>query len=541
MNEQFSVLGRHAGTHAPSAAVHPGPPTVGVMTLRLLVRPLLALALAACSAPPSSDAAEPRGEAERAAPSLYARWSVLEVNGRPARTLRSESERPEVSFSPSGYGGSTGCNSFGGMGLLVGNRWFADPAMATQQGCGELDQQESAIFTVLAGGPVLTWEGADVAVLRTADGTLRLRRLGPLPPEREPSSPPMLMAGTRWDLRTVDGAPIDPRAKQPPRLTFEADRWTLEAPCSTRSGAWRQEEGAVVVEPATVSTSRACADALAGPGEALARAVEGRLSYVVGPNGEFVLAGRDHWVVGWGDPTFGGEATLLHGQWRVASVDGAVPPASERPAELGFGPGAFAVWDGCRHSEGVAIALERRLFTHGSGAVTAANCPADPVRAKINAVVAASPRIATTADGGLALVSRAGTLRLRRTSARAFGTGVETRLRTGRAFDLMTGGDPARLTLGPGDRFTLTMACGTVQGRWRTNTFPGGSYARFGPDRPAFDCENDPTARRVQGFFMGDVHAAIGPNKDIALFVNRRDAMPARVAAPAAQPATTSR
>ena len=165
--------------------------------------------------------------------------------------------------------------------------------------------------------------------------------------------------------------------------------------------------------------------------------------------------------------------------------------------------------------------------------VTLANCPPDPVRQAINQVVAAAPRIARTADGGLALVSRVGTLRLARSSARAFGTGVQTRLRSGWGFDLLgEAGGQARLTLGPGDRFSVALACGTFDGRWRSD--PSGQ-ARFSPGRLPIGCESDEAAIGMYNFFTGDLLAAVGPNRDIALFVSRGRSLAARLVQDAAR------
>jgi hypothetical protein len=215
------------------------------------------------------------------------------------------------------------------------------------------------------------------------------------------------------------------------------------------------------------------------------------------------------------------------------SVDGVTPPQGERPADLAFGPGAFAVWDGCRHSEGVAIAAERRLHAHGSGVVTMANCAPDELRNKINRIVGSAPRIARSAEAGMALISEAGMLRLLRKSFQPFGTTVDRRLRSGWAFDLAAGpGGQPRLTIGPGNRFSLALPCGTVTGRWRSDSGPDGPYARFGPDRPAAGCASDAEADRLFYFFTGDVLSAVSPNRDIALFVNAGTGLPARVAAP---------
>jgi hypothetical protein len=222
---------------------------------------------------------------------------------------------------------------------------------------------------------------------------------------------------------------------------------------------------------------------------------------------------------------------MLVGEWRIVSADGATPPQGERPATLYFGPRAYAVWDGCRHSEGVAIATERQLFTHGSGVVTLANCPRDEVREKINAVVAASPRIARVEGNGIALISRAGTLQLRRVSAQAFGTSVEAGLRPGASFDLLIGnGGPARLRLGARDTFAVSLPCGTFEGRWRNARGSGPDYARFSPERSPAGCGEGPAAMQLYNFFTGNIIAAVGPNRDIALFVNNGKSIAARVA-----------
>lgn len=504
---------------------------------RLLLATSTALTVAACSAePPPADAQgsatqRPSVPSQAASPSLYGRWRIVEVNGTPARSFApGRDEQPSVSFTPRSYGGFSGCNRFGGSGLALGDRWFAEPPIATQQGCS--GSQESDILSVLAGGPTVAWESPDTAMLRTTNGRLRLRRTVALPGTDRPDPAPMLLAGTRWELHRLDGAPLASGAREPARLTFEADQWTLETPCGTRTGAWRQAEGAVVLELGS-GAARSCPAEQAEAAQALTRILTGDLRYVVGPNGEFVLAAPQHWLTGRREREFGqGDPDLLSGRWRITVVDGGPPPPPrERPAGLAFGSGYYGVWDGCRHSEGVAIARERQLFTHGSGAVTDANCTADPIRSTINAVVASSPRIARTTDGGLALISRDGALRLQRTSAQPFGVGVERRLRSGQAFDVPTGpGQTARLTLGPGDRFTLALKCTTLQGRWRAAHSLWGPYTRFGPDGPRPECAGSPDEESLYRFFMRDVQAVIGPNKDIALFVSNGEGRPARMA-----------
>lgn len=495
---------------------------------------LCSLPLGACSAPAGQAvSADPaRAQEADAAPSLEGRWQLLEVNGAPPRTPRGRPASDlQLVFTDDSYGGNAGCNSFGGLGMQVGDRWFAGGPLSTLVGCGEINDQERAVSGVLSGGPTVAFGADGTATLRAAGrGSLKLRRLGPAP-ENAPAEPPLL-AGTRLSFGALDGKAVDlPGAKALPSLAFEADRWTLDTPCLTASGRWRQQGNAAVIERGT-ETARACAPALAAPSRAFREALTGEQRFVVGPNREIVIAGGGHWAFG-GIERQDGAAGDVAGIWRVEAIDGVAPPPAERAPELTLGNGLYGLWDGCQHSKGVAIVHERQLFTRGSGVVTLANCPDDPVRRRINAVVVGRPRMAWADGGVLALVSHEGSLRLRRTSRRAWPAKADTRLRAGQAFELaLAPGLPARLTLGPGDRFTLAMDCGAMTGRWRAARTGDGWAARFGPDRPAPSCRDLPAGSRAHRLFSGDVRAAVGPNGDIALFVNDGEAAPARVVQP---------
>jgi heat shock protein HslJ len=188
---------------------------------------LVALAAGACSAPTEADGSQARAEgpatvsSEAGRPSLYGNWRIVEVNGRPAQAGGGEPpSQPEVGFSHGGYGGSSGCNGFGGVGMLVGDRWFAEGPMATQMACGgEIGPQEDAVFTILSGGPKVTLEGPDSAVLRTAGTGVETR----------------FRSGQTFDLMAETGG-------APPRLTMgPGDRFSLALPCGTMHGRWRSE------------------------------------------------------------------------------------------------------------------------------------------------------------------------------------------------------------------------------------------------------------------------------------------------------------
>lgn len=348
------------------------------------------------------------------------------------------------------------------------------------------------------------------------------------------------MAGTSWSVRALGGGWSQlTSGERPPQLTLEAEDWTLVSPCASRTGKWQQGDAAIILQNEK-ETPRPCRSELAEPDAELGRALSGKLRYVTGPNDEIVLANASQWLAGQNDRTFGYDDKLLAaGEWQITEVDGATLPTIARPPKLNFGSGSFAVWDGCRHSEGVALTHARQLFTLGSGIVTLANCPPDPVRTRINDVMNASPKIARVGARDVALISRAGTLRLVQTSAKLIGSGVVMQLRSGMKFNVTARSsesgkasepEQARLVLGPGDKYQVTLACGSFQGRWRNNRRAGGWYARFGPDGLQEPCASNPNARAMERFFMGDVLVAVGPNGDIALFLNKRESLAARIA-----------
>ena len=496
--------------------------------MRFALLHLTALALAACGAGPqdggAADTPAPqRAAAEAPAPTLYGRWTIVAVNGAAPIRLGGEHPAPYLLFARSSYGGSSGCNSFGGTGLLVGDRWFGELPMSTAMGCGTLDAQERAIMAIAAGSPVVRFQDGGEAILTSKAGTLRLRREAD-PDRAAPNPAPMPLAGTGWLVRAIDGV----RPVSRPNwgtLIFEAERWTLDGPCGPLAGSWRQAGEAVTMDVASPTPS-ACAPAARAADGALRAMIAAAPRYTTGPNRELVMGGGAHWLTGDFDRNFGKDAPAsLRGEWRIVSVDGIAPAAGPRPPSLAFGAASYALWDGCNHSEGLLLIQARHLFTRGSGLSTLAQCAPDPTRARVRAIVAGHPRIAKTDGGGLALVAPAGTLRLARLSATPFGSGETLGLRAPRTIILL---DPdARLTL-TSKRFTIQLSCGRIEGQWR-----GGQPARFSTDptdRSAPGCAQGPgsDAFRLSQFFNGDVHAVTGPNRDIVLLVNEEQSLAGR-------------
>ena len=486
----------------------------------LLLAPLLVMA--ACSPAPAPAAPEP------AAPDLLGQWRIVALDGRTPIAGR-DGRPPLLTFDEHGYGGYAGCNSFGGQGLAHEGRFYGGLVLSTAMACGPpFDGQETAVQRLLASAPRIEWRGADRVALLGPGRRLELERAGPLPPDRF-VAPTIPLIGTAWSFGALDGRAIEmPGAASGPKLTVEGDRFTLETPCLTTEGSWTQAEpGAVTLAPER-RTLRSCNPASRGQSEAWAQAMRGPLRYGTGPNGEILLAGGGHWMVGDLIRRGSKDAVSLAGRYEVEGGPTAAQRNGAKPAELILGRNAYYLWDGCNRTEGLAIAFERQLFLHGSGLTTLANCLPGRDDVRFKRIVLSDPRIGRI-PGGLLLSSSAGAVRLRRTGDAPPGTGgVTTRLLPGMRFSLLDeqGGTLAIL---PGNRFRLTQPCGVTEGRWRAAPGEADGAVRFGPDRPAEGCERDPAARPLQRAFLGNFDVAIGPNRDIALFAGRFGAVRARL------------
>jgi len=484
---------------------------------------LLLFAAAACSAAPSTTATR-----EQARPSMLGQWRVIALNDRPP--VAGRDGRPAMlTFDEHGYGGYAGCNAFGGQGLAHEGRFYGGLPESTAMACGApYDRQESAVQELLGKAPRIAWSGPDRLVLAAEGQRLELARAAPLAAHRLVVAP-IPFIGSEWTFGALDGRAIEmPGARSGPTLNVEGDRFTLETPCLFTEGGWTQPGQGVVILSPDRRTIRSCNAASRGQSEAWVGAMRGALRYSNGPNGEILLAGGGHWMVGGLVRRGSSEAASLAGRYEVEGGSTVAQRNGAKPPELILTRNAYALWDGCNHTEGLSIPFERQLFTFGSGLTTLANCMPGRSDARLKRIVASEPRIGRT-SGGLLLLSQAGAVRLRRTGDAPPGTGgVATRLAPGRRFTLFEAPGTTLAVL-TGDRFRLTQPYGITEGRWRAAPSEQGGAVRFGPDRPTVGCERDAAATRLQQVFFANVDVAIGPNRDIALFVGRLGAVRARL------------
>ncbi|HEX8364221.1 MAG TPA: META domain-containing protein [Allosphingosinicella sp.] len=457
----------------------------------------LLLPLAAACASPQLPAPEPPAPVPAAAPApvteapelsdaaLFGRWEIVAVNGaapRPSAGQRGGERTPFLVFGAGSYGGSTGCNSFGGLGVLAGGRFYASGASQTAIGCGDLTAQEDAIIGILTGSPSVSAAADGRLTLGSARGTILLRRAADGAPARPAEEEgPALLAGTRWTIASVDGRRLPESARR--SLAFEAESWSLAGPCGATGGAWRQQGDRIDARPEPAE-ARACGPDAAALDAALAATLAARPRFATGANGEILIGGGGHWATGERPrAALLDEAPLLAGTWRIVAIDGAAPAAGSAP-QIAFGPSGHSGSAGCNAFQSYHLAHARRLFAPPPVATERGCGPLAAQEARVLSLLAGAPRIARGGDGEIALVDARGGLRLRREAAAA-AWAPAGRLWTGTPLQAeltMLDGVPlqahnsqpaARLRLSA-QRFDIASGCGRIGGIWRRPREPGG-------------------------------------------------------------------
>lgn len=283
---------------------------------RLVPGAVCLLILAACApqpnAPPKSEtlvAREPAASARSAAPEprpsgvnpsdLAGAWRIASVNGIAPVALREDGggqRTPSLYFSTAGYGGTTGCNFIGGLGLLEGDRYYTAPGPQTAMGCGDLEVQEGAIAGVLEFAPRVRLGADGSAVLVNGSTTMVLRRDPTLP--RRATGPAALrgLSGAAVRIQSIDNRGIG--APGEGWLRFSANGIVARAACATLSGVWQQEADRIVLAAPVTTTEQLCAPAEAAIDAALATLLTAGPRYLIGPNGEVLIAAGGHWLVG---------------------------------------------------------------------------------------------------------------------------------------------------------------------------------------------------------------------------------------------------
>ncbi len=270
------------------------------MKLRRLIALLCLATLAACSpeaAPVIAAPETPEQQPSTAGINLEGRWRILSIDSRPLASTVGGERAPMLSFQKYSLGGSVGCNSFGGLGLLADGRVSIHSWAGTAIGChAEVGEQEKAISELFYARPRVTTVSSDRLRLESHAHRVELERIGPNTEPLVPAGPDEL-TGTSWRIAMMDGQEL---SSEPIKrvLRFGSSVWQGTASCATLSGNWRRADDRMIVGRQIATTRQLCSPHLARTDAAFANLMRSNPRYLVGPNGELLIAGGGHALAG---------------------------------------------------------------------------------------------------------------------------------------------------------------------------------------------------------------------------------------------------
>lgn len=268
---------------------------------------LAALALASCgqSAPLDNDSMS--GQDQRAAvpaiEDLTGRWRVVAIDGVQLPETAG-AKKAHFTIAPDALGGYIGCNSFGGLALYAKGRFAVSNWGGDAMACPWATDQEQALSDLFFGHPKVIIKQGRVTI-RSRDHVLELADRADfgandrLPdPMRIPvtGNISQQLAGTQWRISYVDRQSESVSSAERV-LSFTEDGWRGLASCATLFGNYRLSNGRLLVEGDMGATEQNCSDDYAKIDTDFADMMRARPHYLVGPNGELIMAGGGHVLV----------------------------------------------------------------------------------------------------------------------------------------------------------------------------------------------------------------------------------------------------
>lgn len=270
----------------------------------LLVANVLSLAACTPESPPNKpiaasgvpDAVPVEARSPEPSASIEGRWRIVSFDGRPPAETREPGKAAWLSFTRHVFGGTVGCNSFGGLGLLADGHYAVHSWGSTLVGCqDERGRQEQALSRLMFARPKVIAQGEGRLRLEGGGHFVELERTGPHHEPRYASNPDL--AGTRWRIVMMDGQEASP-IPAGRFLRFGDGTWQGTASCATLSGTWRLEGDRIVVGEQIATTEQLCRADFARIDDSFAALMRSNPRYLVGPNGEILLAGGGHALAG---------------------------------------------------------------------------------------------------------------------------------------------------------------------------------------------------------------------------------------------------
>jgi heat shock protein HslJ len=228
---------------------------------------------------------------------LDGRWRILSVDGQAPAPRPVHPRAPVLSFTDHSWGGTAGCNSFGGLGLLADGHYAVHSVSSTLIGCHDLaGRQEQAISDMFFARPRVAFVGEDRVRFESPSHRVELERIGPNQDPPPPRGRPELR-DTSWRVLMMDGEPAS-ATPAGGMLSFGDGEWQGTVSCATFSGSWRREGDRIAVGERIATTEQLCPPDRARIDARFADLMRSNPRYLVGPNGELLLAGAGHALTG---------------------------------------------------------------------------------------------------------------------------------------------------------------------------------------------------------------------------------------------------
>jgi heat shock protein HslJ len=217
-------------------------------------------------------------------------WRIVSINGIEASSFNSR-EPVILEFANGNAVGSSGCNSYGGLYLQIGDKLFFGRSIGTEMGCP--GEQEATLYRLLSGpvdmrlnsdGRLHLSKGGDKAVLVRQEKCISC----------EQSAPPVLpLSGPAWQIVAINGAtPIDYNIFKNAanyNVQFVNDSFQFRAGCNTTRGSYRRE-GNQLFTSMGVNTIMGCAPELHAQDRLITAIFAANPILVIGPNMDMLLA-----------------------------------------------------------------------------------------------------------------------------------------------------------------------------------------------------------------------------------------------------------
>jgi heat shock protein HslJ len=226
-------------------------------------------------------------------------WQITSLNGKATEGIGEDgggTRNARIEFAAGNAGGSSGCNSFGGLYAQIEDRLYFGRSITTAMGCGgSLGIQENNLYSLLSGivdvhvdpeGSLLLTNGTQQAILKRDKDCINCASA---------RQSIVNLVGPVWKIQTVNGKePIGRNVFKNESdyvLKFTADGYQFRVGCNYISGSY-QKDGNRLVTQSGVSTLIGCPPGLAEQEQLVSRILSENPIIVHGFNMDMMLASK---------------------------------------------------------------------------------------------------------------------------------------------------------------------------------------------------------------------------------------------------------